>query len=166
MQRGTKDDCLMTGALLIPDDFSWCGAGLLCSTGAYMLLAALMTVRVLQWSASPQDPLAASLWGTRWDKLFFFSKKELNTGNRFERWKTFPWASTLRAPCVWRSSTIGSQWWVEGPRRCSPTPASSVTGTNQVQTWLLRINLCFQLELWSDRPRWMAWTIWKTFSWS
>ena len=94
---------------------------------------------------------------------FFFSKKELNTGNRFERWKTFPWAATLVTPCVWRSSTIGSQWWVEGPRRCSPTPASSVTGTNQVQTWLLRINLCFQLEPWSDRPRWMAWRIWKTF---
>ena len=96
----------------------------------------------------------------------FFSKKELNTGNRFERWKTFPWAATLGTPCVWRSSTIGSQWWVEAPRRCSLTAASSVTGTNQVQTWLLRINLCFQLEPWSDRPRWMARRIWKTFSWS
>ena len=52
----------------------WCGAGLSCSTGAYMLLAALMTVRVLQWSASPQDPLAASLWGTRWDMLFLARK--------------------------------------------------------------------------------------------
>ena len=51
----------MTGAMFISDDLVWCGAGLLCSTGASMLLAALMTVIVLQLSASPQDPLAASL---------------------------------------------------------------------------------------------------------
>ena len=61
MQRGTKDECLMTGAMFISDDLVWCGAGPLCSTGASMLLAALMTVIVLQLSASPQDPLAASL---------------------------------------------------------------------------------------------------------